>query len=549
MATTFPPTLTAPPAPAPMTTDQRFALLATGLGLFMIFLDALIVNVALPVIQADFQVGESGLQWVVTTYSIGMAVAIMSAATLADLHGRRKLYVGGIALFTASSIACGLAPTLDVLNIARTMQGIAAATVNVSSLALVSSAFPEPRQKARAIGIWTAIASTATAVGPTLGGLLVQASGWRSIFLVNVPVGIIAVILTLRFVAESRDPRERRFDLLGQLLFALAVGAFAYAVIDGPKVGWTSPRIIALFAVAVAALVAFIRFERASGDPMMDLKLFGDRTYSLAIVTIFSVLFSIYGMLLVTTQYMQNVRGYSPTDTGLLLLPFSATMTIVSLTVGHLVGKVGTRLPILVGLGSLIVGLLIMIAMMPTSTAGVVIGMMFASLGGAACLTPITSLAMTSVPHERAGMASGIMSAQRAIGSTVGFAVLGSILAAWLSATLDNDLAAALSDPVQRGDVVTAIVKDANPRAYVAEIGPGKPIRHGNAALRDGILRIADADFVQGIRLALTSAIILLACVLAAGVAWFPRHKEAITQAEQEAAKLEVREEPPGAEP
>ena len=333
MATTFPPTLTAPPAP--MTTDQRFALLATGLGLFMIFLDALIVNVALPVIQADFQVGESGLQWVVTTYSIGMAVAIMSAATLADLHGRRKLYVGGIALFTVSSIACGLAPTLDVLNIARTIQGIAAATVNVSSLALVSSAFPEPKQKARAIGIWTAIASTATAVGPTLGGLLVEASGWRSIFLVNVPVGIIAVILTLRFVAESRDPRERRFDLPGQLLFALAVGAFAYAVIDGPKVGWTSLRIIALFAVAVAALVAFIRFERASRDPMMDLKLFGDHTYSLAIVTIFSVLFSIYGMLLVTTQYMQNVRGYSPTDTGLLLLPFSATMTIVSLSVGH----------------------------------------------------------------------------------------------------------------------------------------------------------------------------------------------------------------------
>src|SRR5437016_304135 len=451
MATTFPPTLTAPPAP--MTTDQRFALLATGLGLFMIFLDALIVNVALPVIQADFQVGESGLQWVVTTYSIGMAVAIMSAATLADLHGRRKLYVGGIALFTASSIACGLAPTLDVLNIARMIQGIAAATVNVSSLALVSSAFPEPKQKARAIGIWTAIASTATAVGPTLGGLLVQASGWRSIFLVNVPVGIIAVILTLRFVAESRDPRERRFDLPGQLLFALAVGAFAYAVIDGPKVGWTSLRIIALFAVAVAALVAFIGFERASRDPMMDLKLFGDHTYSLAIVTIFSVLFSIYGMLLVTTQYMQNVRGYSPTDTGLLLLPFSVTMTIVSLKAGRLVGKVGTRLPILFGLSSLIAGLAIMIVAMPVSMVAVVVGFVFAALGGALCLTPITSLAMTAVPPERAGMASGIMSAQRAIGSTVGFAVLGSILAAWLATTLDRDLAAALPDKAQRRDV------------------------------------------------------------------------------------------------
>ncbi|HEY2818285.1 MAG TPA: MFS transporter [Casimicrobiaceae bacterium] len=532
-----------------MSTAQRVTLVATGLGLFMIYLDALIVNVALPVIQADFQVGESGLQWVVTTYSIGMAVAIMSAATLADLHGRRKLYLIGIALFTASSIACGMGPTLDVLNVARTVQGIAAATVNVTSLALVSATFPDPKQKARAIGIWTAIASAAMAIGPTLGGLLVQISGWRSIFLVNVPVGIVAVILTLRFIAESRDPRERRYDLPGQVLFALAVGSCAYAVIDGPQVGWLSTRIIALFVIAIAALVAFVRCERASPDPMMDLTLFRDRTYSLAIATIFSVLFSIYGMLLVTTQYMQNVRGFSPIDTGLLLLPFSATMTITSLTVGHLVGKLGTRLPILVGLLSLIFGLVIMIAGMPTSIAVVVVGLVFASLGGASCLTPITSLAMTSVPPERAGMASGIMSAQRAIGSTVGFAVLGSILAAWLGTTLDRDLAAALPDSKQRGEIVAAIVHNANPRAYAAEIGPGRPIQDESPAIRDGILQIADGDFVQGIRLALASAVALLAVILAAGVAWFPPHRASIAQAEQEAAQLEKREEAPNAEP
>src|SRR5947207_2264591 len=543
MATIVQPTLTAPPAPAPMTTAQRFTLLATGLGLFMIFLDALIVNVALPAIQADFHVGESGLQWVVTTYSIGMAVAIMSAATLADLHGRRKLYIAGIAVFTASSIGCGMAPTLDVLNVARTVQGIAAATVNVTSLALVSAAFPEPKQKARAIGIWTAIASTAMAIGPTLGGLLVQTSGWRSIFLVNVPVGIVAVFVTLRFVAESRDPRERRFDVAGQVLFALAVGSFAYAVIDGPKVGWSSMRIIALFIVAFAALAAFIRYERPSQDPMMDLTLFRDRTYSLAIITIFSVLFSIYGMLLVTTQYLQNVRGYSPTDTGLLLLPFSVTMTIVSLKAGRLVGKVGTRLPILFGLSSLIAGLAIMIVSMPVSMVAVVVGLVFAALGGALCLTPITSLAMTAVPPERAGMASGLMSAQRAIGSTVGFAVLGSILAAWLATTLDRDLAAVLPDKAQRRDVAMAIIGNANPRAYAAEIGPRRPIQHESAALRDGILLAADADFVQGIRLALASAVGLLAIVLAAGIVWFPPHKEAIADAEHEATKLEKEEE------
>src|SRR5262245_41876718 len=241
-----------------MTRIQRFTLAATGLGLFMIFLDALIVNVALPSIQAGFNVGESGLQWVVTAYSLGMAVAIMSAGTLADLYGRKKLYLAGISLFTLASLACGLAPSIDFLNEARAVQGVAAATVNVTSLALVSSAFPDPKQKAWAIGIWTAIATTALAIGPTLGGFIVQRSGWRIIFNVNVPVGIGVLALTWFFVQESRDPRPRTFDIPGQLLFIAGVGAFAYAVIEGPRKGWLSTEIVGLFVVAAAALMAFI---------------------------------------------------------------------------------------------------------------------------------------------------------------------------------------------------------------------------------------------------------------------------------------------------
>src|SRR5215831_16644837 len=237
-----------------MTRTQRFTLAATGLGLFMIFLDALIVNVALPSIQASFDVGESGLQWVVTAYSLGMAVAIMSAATLADLYGRRRLYLAGIALFTAASVACGLAPSIGILNAARAIQGVAAATVNVTSLALVSAAFPDPRQKSWAIGIWTAIASTALAIGPTLGGFLVQRSGWRIIFLVNLPVGLAVLVLTRLSVQESRDPRP--FDLRGQLLFIAAVGAFAFAVIEGPRAGWLSAEILGLFTFAAAAFGA-----------------------------------------------------------------------------------------------------------------------------------------------------------------------------------------------------------------------------------------------------------------------------------------------------
>ena len=233
-----------------MTRTQRFTLAATGLGLFMIYLDALIVNVALPAIQSDFKVGEAGLQWVVTAYSLGMAIAIMSAGTAADIYGRRKLYLAGVALFTAASAACGMASSLEVLNLARAVQGVAAATVNVTSLALVSAAFPDPKLKAWAIGIWTAIASTAIAIGPTLGGFMVQQTGWRSIFMVNVPVGLVVLALTWRFVAESRDERPRTFDIPGQLLFMTAVGAFAFAVIEGPQAGWLSGEILTLFVVA-----------------------------------------------------------------------------------------------------------------------------------------------------------------------------------------------------------------------------------------------------------------------------------------------------------
>ncbi len=521
-----------------MDRTQRATLLATGLGLFMIFLDALIVNVGLPAIQDDFKVGEAGLQWVVAAYSLGMAVAIMTAATLADLHGRRRMYVAGIAVFTLASIACGLAPSLEVLNVARGVQGVAAATANVTSLALVSAAFPDPRQKARAIGIWTAIASVGTAVGPTLGGLLVEHLGWRSIFLVNVPVGIVVVVLTLRFVAESRDERPRTLDVPGQALFMITVGALAYAVIEGPRAGWTSAPILALFAVAVAGGAVFVWLERRAADPMMDVSLFRDSAYALAIGTICSVFFAVYGMLLLTTQFLQNVRGYSPEETGLMILPFSATVTLVSPLVGRLVGRYGARLPILAGLASLMCGLVALAVGGHANVAVVMVGLGMCGAGGALCLTPITTIAMTSVPPQRAGMASGIMSAQRAIGSTIGFAVLGSVLAAWLAATLEADLAAAIPDARERAAVASEIVASANPRAHVAEVAPRRPLAAKHPA-RDAVVAAAERDFVQGIRVALSVAIALLAAVFLMGWRWFPHGGGMVGDAQREAARLQ----------
>jgi EmrB/QacA subfamily drug resistance transporter len=506
-----------------MTATQRLTLVAMSLGLGMIFLDALIVNVGLPDIQASFGVGESGLQWVVTAYSLGMAIAIMSSATLADIYGRRRLFLLGIGVFAASSAACGLAPNLAALNVARGVQGIAGATITVTSLALVSAAFPEPKQKARAIGMWNAIASCATAVGPTVGGFMVEHLRWRSIFLVNLPIALAVVVLTVKYVVESRDDLPRRLDLPGQLLFVAAVGTFAYAMIEAPRTGWLSGTIVALFVLSAAALAAFVHVERRSADPMMDVSLFRHRTYTLAIVTIFAQFLAIYGMLLVITQYFQNVRGYPPQDTGMLLLPFSTMIIATSLLVGRAIARVGTRAPILLGLAITIVGLTTLAAGLTINTFVVGTGLAVAAAGAAMCLTPVTSVAMSSVDPERAGMAAGIMSAQRAIGSSVGFAVLGSVLAAWLGATLDPHLTAAIPDPVERRAVATDIVRNANPRAFHAEIGPGRPIDHPNAATKAAILAAADADFIAGIRVALAVAIGVLIIVLVAGVAGMPR--------------------------
>jgi MFS family permease len=313
-------------------------------------------------------------------------------------------------------------------------------------------------------------------------------------------------------------------------------------VIEGPHAGWLSWEILMLFVVAGAALLAFIFCEDKSADPMMDLKLFGDRTYSLAIISIFAAMFAVYGMTLMITQYMQNVRGFSPTDAGLLLLPYSMSLMIVSLTAGRLAGLVGSRRLILLGLALLIIGFAVLIGGLHASTVFVGVGLLFVGVGVGLCLTPITSLAMTAVPPERAGMASGIMSAQRALGSTVGFAVLGSVLAATLTMTLSAHLAGALPNRTERKEVVATIIGNANPRAYSAEIGPGRPIKHLDAATQKAILAAADNDFVEGIRFSLAIAIVFLALVLAAGIAWFPRGNGSIADAEREARALESEE-------
>jgi EmrB/QacA subfamily drug resistance transporter len=528
--------------PAVSTTTQRMTLLATGLGLFMIFLDASIVNVALPDIQNEFNVGEQGLQWVVAAYSLTMGMFIMSAATLSDTGGRRKAYVAGVVVFCAASIACGLAPDLAVLNVARGFQGVGAAIVNVSSLALVSAAFPEPAAKARAIGLWTGIASVGFAIGPTLGGALTESVGWRSIFLVNAAVGALTVGLTYLFVVESKDPGKRSLDLPGQLLFILGIGALTYALIEGPQLGWLSPAILSLLLGAAVCGALFARVELRSRDPMLDVRLFRDPVYSVALVTIFAVMFCIYGAMLVVTQYFQNVQGFSAEKAGALMMAMTVPIVILAPLAGGLAARFGGRLPTLAGMSCLVAALVVLAAGLGGWFGLVPIGLTLLGIASGLTVAPTTSVAMSSAPPERAGMASGIMSAQRAVGSTVGFAIMGSALALVVSSELPAKFEPFISNASERKAAVEQVVERANPRAVVALIGPGRPLPD---EIREApeLLAAADAAFVSGMRAALGVGILVALGALIAGFIVFPRGRRAETVQEAGEASALEREE------
>jgi EmrB/QacA subfamily drug resistance transporter len=439
-------------------------------------------------------------------------------------------------------VACGLAPDLLALNLARGLQGVGAATVNVASLALVSAAFPDPAAKARAIGLWTGIAAVGLAIGPTLGGVLTEGLGWRSIFLINVVVGVVAVVLTQVFVAESKDPAERGLDLPGQILFIAGIGTLTYALIEGPHTGWLSPVIVSLLVISVVVGVLFVRTELRSHDPMMDVRLFADRVYSVALITLFAVLFGIYGMMLVITQYFQNVEGYSPERAGFLMLAMTVPTVICSPLAGRIAGRIGGRRPTLIGVSFLVVGLGVLAAGIGGWLGWVLIGLALAGVASGLAITPATSVAMSSVPADRSGMASGIMSAQRALGSTAGFAIMGTVLALTVSAMLPDKFEPLIADATERTEAVDQVVDDANPRAVAALIGPGRPLPD-EVNEEPALVEAADDAFVAGMRAALGVGAAVALAALIAGYVVFPKGRRKSTEEElDEASTIEADE-------
>ena len=335
--------------------------------------------------------------------------------------------------------------------------------------------------KAKAIGLWTAIASIGLALGPVVGGVLTETLGWRSIFFINVGVGAVGIVLARASWLNPR-PAGRDLDLAGQVLFIAGIGALTYALIEGPHSGWASPMIIGLFVGAVVLIVSFVVVELRSHEPMMDVRLFSDRVYDVAILTLFVVLFCIYGMTLITTQYLQNVRDYEPAQAGIVLGVYTLPVMILSPIAGALVVRSGSRRPIIWGLCSLIVGLLILARGVGGSIASWWSACCSSAPAAGLVLTPTTNAAMEAVPPDRGGMASGILSAQRALGSTAGFAIMGSILAGVIASTLPDKFAPYVPEPDLTTEV-DAVVDSANPRAVVSVISPPSrcPSRFGSS--------------------------------------------------------------------
>ncbi|WP_438804487.1 MFS transporter [Nocardia alni] len=409
---------------------RTVVLLTCCLSVFVAGLDVTIVNVALPSIQRDLHAPVSGLQWAIDAYTLVIACLLMFSGSLADRFGRRRIFQIGLAIFSLGSLLCSISPSLEVLVACRAMQAVGGSMLNPVAMSIIATTFTEPAARARAVGAWGTVAGVSLAGGPVLGGLLISGLGWRSIFWINVPIGVLAIYLTQRFVPESKAVRGKRFDPLGQLLVVTLLGPVTAAVIEGPRHGWGSPLIVVLFAVAVASAAGLIAVERRRFEPLVDIRFFRSPAFSGAALIALVALMTLGGFLFLNTLYLQDIRGYSPLGAGLLTIPMAAAMAVFSVVSGRIVAARGPR-PALVFAGLLLAagtGLLIG-ADRETSVWYLVLAYLLYGAGAGLVGTPITNTALSGLPRDQAGVAGAIASTFRQTGAAIGVAVCGSIVA------------------------------------------------------------------------------------------------------------------------
>ncbi|MEU8976771.1 MFS transporter [Streptomyces monashensis] len=436
------------------TTDSRpnraVLLTVTCLGQFMVLLDNTIVGAALPDMQHRLHTQLTGLQWIVDAYVLLVAMLLLSGGIFADRFGRKRVYLTGVAVFTAASLVCALAPSLGWLVAGRVLQGIGAAALSPASLALLAAACPAPQERIKAIGLWAGFSGIGLAAGPVAGGVLTEAFGWPAIFLVNLPIGVVLLLVGLRHLGESRNPNAPSIDIPGTVLSILTVGALTYGLIEGGARGWTSPPILGSFTAAVILLAAFVAVEARRSAPMLPLRLFRQRLFTVSNTAMVVVGFALMGSSFFFSQFFVYVQGSSILRAGLQTLPLSLAMVIVSPYAGRLAARYGFRVVVTTGLALAGLGLLALGAVHADTGYGNVwwrLGVV--GTGFALTMSPLTGAAIQAVSPQEGGLASGISSTTRQIGAVLGVALLGAVVrtrqsgGASFEAGLDSAFAAA----------------------------------------------------------------------------------------------------------
>ena len=417
---------------------------AVAFGLFMIMLDNTIVNVALPSIQRDLGIGISELEWVFNGYALTFGVLMLTGGKLADLLGRRLIFIVGLLIFTAASLGCGLATSGSILIGARVVQGIGSALMNPATLSIITATFP-PRQRGMAIGIWAGVAALALAIGPLVGGLITQHISWNWIFFINVPVGVLAIIVTRLVVDESRDTStEQRLDLPGLLTSGIGLFALTYALIEANTYGWTSGRILGLFAVAIVGLGVFVVLELRQRVPMLDLSLFRNGTFAGANTVMLLVGLAMFGVFFYNSLFIQNIMGYSAVQTGATFLPMTGLIILVAPVAGKFSDRVGSRWLMGVGMVLLSASLFTFSRLDAASDFwNLFPGLIIGGFGMGLVMTPTTAAAMGSVSVDKAGVGSAVLNSMRQVGGSLGIAVMGAIVASEVKAAPGTPQAAA----------------------------------------------------------------------------------------------------------
>ena len=404
---------------------------AVSFGLFMIMLDNTIVNVALPSIQRDLNIGISELEWVFNGYALTFGVLMLTGGKLADMLGRRRIFIAGLVIFTLASLGCGLASSAGMLIGARVVQGVGSALMNPATLSIITATFPA-RQRGMAIGIWAGVSAMALAIGPLVGGLITQHWSWNWIFFINVPIGILAIVVARLVIDESRDmSAEQRLDLPGLLSSAIALFALTYGLIEANTYGWTSPRILALFAIAVIGFAAFVILEMRQRAPMLDLTLFKNGTFAGANTVMLLVGLAMFGVFFYNSLFLQNIIGWSAVQTGASFLPMTVLIILVAPLAGKYSDRVGSRWLMAGGMVLLSASLLSFSRLDETSNFwNLLPGLLIGGFGMALVMTPTTAAAMGSVPVDKAGVGSAVLNSGRQVGGALGIAVMGAIIAA-----------------------------------------------------------------------------------------------------------------------